>query len=226
MSVWNVKRKWFVSGVLLMTFAAGAAQAQTTRRRETSANRRARIERTIQDTYSHRWEVGGGGGYLRWRSGEQLRKNNEVSFWLGPTYYFNPKLGVMGEIRGNYGHAQIGNTIYNIPNPQISEYTFMGGPVYRVYAKEQVGISVFGEGGAAVGKFDSGSKGIPAVDIGLWPSATRGAFSVGLNFDYNFYPNLALRVTPNYLGTTFGGTIQNNVGFNFGVVYRFGRITR
>jgi hypothetical protein len=53
--------------------------------------------------------------------------------------------------------------------------------------------------------------------------------------DYNFYPNLAFRIAPTYLGTFFrrspedvnhgpNGTIQNNFGFNAGIVYRFGKI--
>ncbi|NYF77853.1 outer membrane protein [Granulicella arctica] len=229
MSVWNMKAKWIAAGLLAMTMAgvAGTAQAQRTRptRRETSANRKARIQRTIEDTYTHRWEVGGGGGYLRWRSGPYLQKNNEVNFWTNATYFLNPKLGITGEIRGAYGKAKIGNTIYNIPNPQISEYTFMAGPTYRVYAKQKSAISLYAQGGTALGKFDGGSKGIPATDIGMWPSSNaRAAFSVGANLDYNLFPNLAARVSPTYVGTTFGGTVQNNFGFNLGVVYRFGRI--
>src|SRR5882757_8905181 len=199
-------------------------QAQFSRRRETNANRKARIERTIQETYSHKWEVGGGGGYLRFSSGENLQKNNEVTFWLSGTRYFNPKLGILAEVGGAYGNAKVGNTIYNINNPQISQYTFMAGPSYRVYTKEKESISVFGTAGAGIGKFDSGSKGIPAVNLGIWPSETRAVFSVGANLDYNFYPNLAFRVTPNYLGSTWGGTIQNNLGVNVGLLYRFGRI--
>ena len=58
----------------------------------------------------------------------------------------------------------------------------------------------------------------------MWPSETRPAFSVGLNLDYNFFPNFAARVSPTYVGTTFGGTVQNNLGFKVGVVYRFGKI--
>ncbi len=193
-------------------------------RRETNANRRARIERIIQDTYAHKWEVGGGGGYLRFRSGEDLQKNNEVTFWLSGTRYFTPKLGVLADVRGAYGNAKVGNTIFNINNPQISEYTFMAGPNYRFYQREKYAVSVFGTVGAGIGKFDSGSKRIPAQDLGIWPSETRAVFSVGANLDYNFYPNLAFRVTPTYLGSTWGGTIQNNLGVNLGIVYRFGRI--
>jgi hypothetical protein len=185
--------------VTAIVIASGATriEAQTAHRtrRESNANRKARIERTIQDTYSRRWEVGGGGGYLRFRSGEHLQRN-----------------------------AKVGNTVYNIPNPQISQYTFMAGPNYRVRIREKYAVSVFGTAGAGIGKFDSGSKGIPAQNLGLWPSETRAVFSVGGNLDYNFFPNLAARVTPVYLGSTWGGTIQNNLGVNVGLIYRFGRI--
>jgi hypothetical protein len=221
--------KWVAAVLLVVAMMAGRAtsvEAQTARRtrRESNANRRARIERTIQETYSHRWEVGGGGGYLRFRSGENLQKNNEVTFWMSGTYNLNPKLGVVADVRGAYGNAKIGNTIYNIPNPQISEYTFMAGPSYRFYAKEKTAISAFATAGLAIGKFDGGSKGIPATLLGIWPSENRAAFSVGANFDYNVYPNFAARITPTYLGTTFGGTVQNNLGFNVGLIYRFGKI--
>ncbi|GGG79100.1 outer membrane beta-barrel protein [Edaphobacter dinghuensis] len=209
----------------LIVSGAGTMQAQSMRRtrRETNANRQARIARIVKDTYSHKWEVGGGGGYLRYRSGEGLQRNNEVTFWLSGTRYFNPKFGVEADVRGAFGNAKIGTNDYLKFNPQISQYAFMAGPSYRFYAKQKIAASVFGVGGAGVGKFDTGSKGIPSSLLGTWPSETRAAFSVGLNLDYNIYPNLALRVTPTYLGTTFGGTVQNNAGFNIGLLYRFGR---
>ena len=210
-------------------FAVPSAHAQFARRssRETNANRRARIERQIKETYTHRWEIGGGGGYLRFRSGEFTQKNSEIAFWMNGTYYFNQKLGLTGEVRGAYGNAKVPN--YNpfgalVGNPQISEYPFLVGPTYRFHLTQRTAISGFAEGGTAIGKFDGASKGIPAPTLGFWPSTNaRPAFSVGANFDLNVYPNLALRVAPNYLGTTFGGSLQNNFGFNMGLVYRFGR---
>lgn len=204
---------------------APSAQAQTRRpRHETNANRQARIARTIEDTYTHRWEVAGGGGFLRFRSGHALQKNSEIAFFFDGTYYLNQKLGLTGEIRGAYGNAKIGNTIFNIPNPQISEYPYLFGPTYRVYVRERYAVSGFALGGAAIGKFDSDTKGIPAQNLGLWPSTSaHAAFSLGANLDLNVYPNIAFRIAPNYTGTTFGGTLQNNFGFNMGVVYRFGR---
>jgi opacity protein-like surface antigen len=228
-----------LSGFRLFTRAAAAiliatavaaipGQAQNRRiTRETNANRRARIERIMQDTYTHRWEVGGGGGYLRFRSGEFTQKNSEITFWLNTTYYLNEKLGLTAEVRGAYGNAKTPN--YNpfqalVGNPQISEYPFLVGPTYRFRLRQHTAVSAFAMAGTAVGKFDSASKGIPASQLGFWPSTNaRPAFSVGANLDLNVYPNLAFRIAPNYLGTTFGGNIQNNLGFNMGLVYRFGR---
>jgi hypothetical protein len=236
------------AGVLLAAFIASGAvavQAQTTHRtrRESSANRKARIARTIAETYGHRYEVAGGGGYLRFQSGAPQR-NNEVTFFMTGTYFLNPKLGIVGEVRGQYGNARIGNTACTVVgcqpvflgfNPQISEYPFLGGVAYRFYAKEKFAASVTAEGGAALGKFDGGAKGLPSAVLGVWQSATKPAFSLGANFDYNFYPNLAFRVSPTYLGTFYrrdpadvnhgpDGTIQNNWGVNIGIVYRFGKI--
>ena len=36
----------------------------------------------------------------------------------------------------------------------------MGGVAYRLYAKEKIAVTVTGEGGAALGKFDGDPKGI------------------------------------------------------------------
>ena len=211
-----------LAAVLMTTLlAASSGQAQN-QRRETNANRRARIAKTIQQTYSQRWEVGGGGGWLRFRSGPSLQKNSEISFWANTTYYLNPKLGITGELRGSYGNAKIGNNPFLPYNPQISEYPFLAGPTYRVVRHLKYDVSVFALGGAAIGKFDGDTKKIPATTLGMWPSNTRPAFSLGGNVDWNIYPNLAFRVAPSYLGTTYGGTLQNNVGFNMGIIYRFG----
>jgi Outer membrane protein beta-barrel domain len=229
------------AGVLLAIVASGASavEAQTTHRtrRESNANRQARIARTIEATYNHRYEVAGGGGFLRFRSGEYLQKNDEVTFFMTGTYFLNPKLGIVADVRGMYGNAKIGNSTPNfLPfKPQISEYPFMGGVAYRVYAKEKVAVAVTGEGGAALGKFDGDTKGLPSSALGLWQSAIRPAFSVGVNLDYNFYPNLAMRLSPTYVGTFYQlspldpapnphGSFQSNLGFNIGLVYRFGKI--
>ncbi len=214
--------------VLVSVSASAHGQTQRRPRRESTANRKARIARTIAETYGHRWEAGGGGGYMRYRSGPYLRQNNEVSFWASTMYSLNPKLGILGTIEGSYGKAKIGNLLPSGNtlsfNPQISEYAFMAGPNYRFLTKEKFGIAGFVQGGLGLGKFAGDSKGLTAADIGVWTGDYAAAFSVGANLDYNFDPALAVRVTPAYLGTTFGSTIQNSKSLNIGIIYRFGKI--
>ena len=249
------------AGLLAGALVPAKAQSTTKKRpveharRETNASRMARIQRTIDETYAHRYEIIGGGGYLRFKAGPYIKRNNEVSWATAFNYYLNPKLAVVGDVRGSFGHAvqqqspAQGLAFPGVPPAQINEYTFMGGASYRFYREEKVALSVQGLGGVADGIFSSGGKGITATDLGLWQDGFRPAFSVGVSADYNIQPNLALRFTPTYVGTIFtgvqklvgsytdpvtgvttntyngsnGSKLQNNVGFNIGIVYRFGQ---
>jgi hypothetical protein len=216
----------------LVAASAGAQKKPQPKRarRETNASRQARIARTIENTYFHKYEVFGGGGFLRFRSGEFTQKNNEVSWAASGNYFLSPALSIAGDARGSFGNAKpLRGQNFNIqaPNPQINEYTFMGGLNYRFYRKEKVAISAEGLGGVSWGIFSGGAKGLSGTTVGLWDDGFRPAFSAGVHLDYNFYPNLAARVTPTYVATMFtspsGGNIQNNFGVNAGIVYRFGR---
>ncbi len=190
------------------------------------ANRQARVARNIQDTYSHRWEVAGGGGFLRFREGQYLQKITEVNFFTTANYDLNPQLSIAADVRGMYGNGNIPNAfaLNGVYKPQISEYTFMAGPQYRFLVKEKYSVSGAATAGVALSKFGGDAKGLQSQDLGLWPdSNSRPAFSVSVIGDYNIYNNLAFRLQPTYLGTTFGGTVQNNLGVELGFVYRFGR---
>jgi hypothetical protein len=220
------KRKCVAAALVALAMVAcvAPAQAQIKRtRRESSANRKARIERLTEETYNNRWEVFGGGGFLRFQSGQFLQRNNEVTWNVSSTYFLSQRFGIIGDVRGNFGNAKVGNNIYAVNNPLITEYTFMGGLDYRFYRTLKQAVSVQGLGGYSLGNFDGGSKDIPAPLLGMWPTSNRPAFSFGVSYDYNFYPNLAFRVTPTYVGTTFGSKLQNNVGVNAGIVFRFGK---
>ena len=135
------------TGLLTGSLSPGKSPDDQTKKRkqeshahhETNATRLARIHRTIEDTYSHRYEVIGGGGYLRFRSGDYTRRNNEITWATALNYYLNPKLAIVGDARGSFGDAHaITNNIYGVYKPQINEYTFMGGASYRFYAKGEV----------------------------------------------------------------------------------------
>ena len=189
------------------------------------ARREQRRPRVIQDTYSQKFEIYGGGGYTRFRPGPALQHINESAWYGGFTDYFRGRLGITGDLRGYYGTAFTYTGPYNIFKPSISEYTFMAGPQYRIVRREHWAIRGQLLVGGAKGNFNAAGSGVPPGSlIGLWPNGTNFSVALGVPIDYNLSPGLAFRIQPGYWLTTFGGTTQvKNLGFNSGLVFRFGR---
>ncbi|HEY0760512.1 MAG TPA: hypothetical protein VGD59_14775 [Acidisarcina sp.] len=193
------------------------AQARVRNRRQ------QRIAAIVADTYNHRFEGYFGGGYLRFRPGSTLQHDTEADWNVGLTDYLGPKLGITVDARGYYGTAYTGNNEFSVHNPSISQYTFMAGPQYRIIKAPKLAASLQVLAGVGHGNFDTGTGGLPGSFIGLYPNATVFNASAGVALDYNLGPGLALRLTPGVLLSDFGSTLQENLGFNAGVVYRFGR---
>ncbi|HEX5234211.1 MAG TPA: hypothetical protein VFW25_02665 [Silvibacterium sp.] len=187
------------------------------------ARRRLRVQQIIQDTYSHKYETYFGGGYLRFRPGSALQKNSEYDWNVGITDYLAGKLGVTADFRGYYGTTFTNINQFEVFAPSISQYTFMAGPQWRFFEGQHWAWSAFTLAGAGHGNFGTGTGGLPATLIGLYPDGTALNLTAGVSVDYNLGPALALRLTPNYLMSRYGGETQNNLGFNAGIVYRFGR---
>jgi hypothetical protein len=188
-----------------------------------NARRQARVAQVIHETYGHKFEAYFGGGYLRFHPGDTKQRNNEAAWNVGVTDYLRPRLGITADFRGYYGTAYIGNNPYGVFQPSISQYSFLFGPQYRLYSKPKVAVSIQGLAGFGHGNFDTGTGGLPASYIGLYNNGTVFSASVGVPVDYNLSPGLALRVTPTYLFTNYGSSTQNSLGFNAGVVYRWGK---
>lgn len=189
-----------------------------------AARRRARRDAAIHDTYSHKYEIYGGGGYLRFRPGSALQHINETAWNVGFSDYLRPRIAATGEIRGYYGTAFIGNNEFSIFKPAVSQYVFLGGPQYRFVQRVHWAISGQVLGGAAKGIFNGNSANFPGTLLGLWPNGTTFAIGAAVPIDYNLGPSLAFRISPNYLYTHFGGTAQvKGLGFTAGLVVRFGR---
>jgi hypothetical protein len=187
------------------------------------ARRQQRTQAVIQDTYSHKYEAYFGYGYLRFRPGSALQHVTEYGWNIGITDYIRPKLGITADFRGYYGNAYVGNNPYARFKPFISNYSIMGGPQYRFVERKSWGVSGQVLAGITRSLFDGDSSGFPGTLLGLYPNQWRFAAAVGAPVDYNLGPGLAVRVTPNYYFTNFGGEAQNNLGFTAGAVYRFGR---
>jgi hypothetical protein len=188
------------------------------------ARRQQRIALVVKDTYGHKYEVYGGGGYQRFHPGQNLQHINEYVWNAGFTDYLWPRLGLTGELRGNYGDAYVGQNVYTLFKPSISEYLFLAGPQYRIVRRQHVAIGAQLLAGAAKGTFNGDSAGFPGPLLGMWPNSTSVAISAGLPIDFNLGPGLAVRLTLADLVTDFGSTAQiKDLGFTSGIVYRFGR---
>ncbi|MBV8672292.1 MAG: hypothetical protein JOZ33_02560 [Acidobacteriaceae bacterium] len=187
------------------------------------ARRKIRVQQIIQDTYTHKYEVYGGGGYLRFTPGPHLQHLNEAAWNAGFTDYVKGKIGITADFRGYYGTAFTYINQFQVFKPSISQYTFLGGPQVRLLMRQHWGISGNALVGFGHGNFSTNTGGLPGTLIGLYPDGTVFNLQIGAPIDYNLGPTFAIRITPNYLMTNYGSSIQNNLGWNAGVVWRFGR---
>jgi hypothetical protein len=187
------------------------------------ARRKLRVQQIIQDTYTHKYEVYGGGGYLRFRPGPYLQHLNEAAWNAGFTDYFKGKIGITADFRGYYGTAWTYINQYQVFNPSISQYTFLFGPQARLVMHQHWAVSANALVGVDHGNFSTNTGGLPGTLIGLYPDGGAFALQIGAPIDYNLGPTFAIRLTPNYLMSRFGSQTQNNLGWNAGVVWRFGR---
>ena len=187
------------------------------------ARRRQREAQIVQDTYSHKYELFFGGSYLRFRPGSVLQHINESGWDVGITDYLRPKLGVTADFRGYYGTAYTGPNGYQIFQPSISQYTAMVGPQYRFIARIRWSVSGEVLAGIGHGNFGTGTGGVDPTLLGLWKNGTVLNVTAAAPVDYNLGPGLAVRVMPSYLMTNYGSTLEHNLGFTAGIVYRFGR---
>lgn len=190
------------------------------------ARREARRAAAIRDVYSHVYELNMGMGFLRFTPGDNLQRNNFYSWDTGFTRFYNERLGVTIDGRGNYGTAFVGlNHVTNsaVTRPAISMYTVMGGPTYRFYLQPKYSISGRVMGGLAHGHFSGDTNGYGGKSLGLWDDGNTYAIDGSLPLEYNLTPAFSLRLAGEYLMTGFGSTTQNNFGFTTGFVYRLGK---
>lgn len=199
-----------------------------------------RLEQQIQENYSHKYETYLGLGYLRFHSGVNLQKINERDWVMGLSRWYSQKWGVSLEGRGTYGTAYTGPYSGSLGTflPEIYQYSGLVGANYRFYLRPRIGATARLAVGPIYGNFDGDAHGHTSADYnaigeGLYANSTNIAVNIAVPVDITVVPNLAIRVTPEYLLTPFnvtssytgnkGTALQNNLGFNAGIVYRFGK---
>jgi hypothetical protein len=198
------------------------AQVLQEAQRRLEARRRQRIRQIIAQTYNYKYEIFAGGGYLRFRPGPTLQHNQESEWNLGLTDYLgSSNWGITGEIRGYYGTAYTNShPINQAYEPSISQYVYLGGPTYRFFRGQHWGWTAQVLGGVGQGKFSVNTNGLPPQLVGLYKDETAPYVDAGASVDYNVSPGLAIRLTPEYLLSTYGGQLQGNKGWQIDIVYR------
>jgi hypothetical protein len=203
--------------------AATSNEGQMSVQARIKARRDQRRAQAIHDTYSHLFEVFTGGGYIRFTPGPNLQRLTMYSWDTSITRYYGERLGASIDSRGYYGTAYVGLNLSSITRPAISQYAVMGGPTYRLRMRPKYSISVHGLGGVAISDFSGDTGGFGTAVLGLYPDATTYAVDGGIVGEANLSPTLSLRLGGEYYGTGFGSTMQNNFGFQYGLVYRLGK---
>ncbi len=198
------------------------AQVLLEAQRRLEARREQRTLQIISQTYNYKYEIFAGGGYLRFRPGPVLQHNQEAEWNLGLTDYLgSSSWGITGEIRGYYGNA-FTNThqINQAYEPTIAQYVYLGGPTYRFFRGQHWGWTAQVLGGMGQGKFSPNLNGLPPQLVGLYKDETVPYVDIGASVDYNLSTGLAIRLTPEYLLSTYGGQLQGNKGWQIDIVYR------
>jgi hypothetical protein len=177
----------------------------------------------IREVYSHLYEAYVGFGYLRFTLPSPLQRVNEYNWDAGFTRYYSERLGVTLDGRGYYGTPFVYNNESNVTTPAISQYAVMLGPTYRFYLHPKYSIAGRVMGGWLLGDFSGDTEGVPISITHLYPDGNTYGVDASVIFEYNLGPGLGFRIAPNYFGSGFGSSFQNNLGFTTGLVYRFGK---
>jgi hypothetical protein len=187
------------------------------------ARRDARRAQAIHDTYAHLYEVFIGAGYQRFTPGSTLQRATMYSWDAAVTRYYSEKLGITFDGRGYYGTAYVGLNSTSLTRPAISHYDVLVGPTYRFRMRPKYSIAGSVKGGVAIGNFSGDTNGFGTAVLGLYPDGATYALDASVIGEVNISPELSLRLAPEYMATGFGSNWQNNLGFTYGFVYRFGK---
>ena len=193
--------------------------------------------------YDNKWEIYGGAGFSHFKSGPQLAAGaNLGGFDVQGTYWLTGRLGATANLRGYYGTQGVDPNKYGVSGPFVFEHLFMGGATYRLLAGEHAALDVHGMVGGSSGVFSRAlghdpndpSYAVQPRDVGMYNDGLGLATAIGGSLDLNRSPRLALRISPDWIMTRYGGygtptnvpsplvtRSQNEFGISVGILYRF-----
>ena len=177
---------------------------------------------TLADVrYDNRYEVYGGLSSYHANAGYQLIGGaNLGGFDIQGTRWLTPRLGATVNVRGEYGTIGVAPNPFLIRGPFIMEHMGMGGISYRAKQGKPAAVDFHALFGANYGIFDHALDGVAPAKVGLFPNQTSFTTALGGSLDLNRSPQLAFRISPDYVYTHFGGIAQNEFSISVGILYR------
>ncbi len=196
------------------------------------ARREQRRQAAIHAAYDHLYETYVGMGFLRTVAGPGvkgdygggLQKVNFYAWNVGFTRNYSERWAVTLDGRGYYGTQFLGPNQYNIVKPAISEYAVLAGPSYRFWMHPRYSVSGRVMVGGVFNNYFADANGHTASELGLYPDGGAAVLDVSLPIDYNLTNSFVLRCTGDYFMSTFDSSIQNGLGFEGSMVYRWGKL--
>jgi hypothetical protein len=193
--------------------------------------------------YDNKYEIYGGLGFSHFKSGPSLAAGaNLGGFDVQGIYWLTGRLGATANLRGYYGTQGVDPNQYGISGPFVFEHLFLGGATYRLIAGEHASLNAHAMVGGGYGIFSHGlghdpnnpSYAVQPRDVGMYNDGLGLATTIGGSLDLNRSPRLALRISPDWIMTRYGGygTPSNipspfvthgldEFGISVGILYRF-----
>lgn len=175
--------------------------------------------------YDNKYEIYGGPAYTHFNPGPSLvGGENMGGFDIQGTRWLTGRYGVTANLRGYYGTQGVVPNDLNIRGPFIIQHQFLGGATMRGVENEHIAIDFHALVGGSYGFFSSAlNKGVSPQSLGLFPNGVVLAGAFGASLDLNRSSQVALRISPDYLQTRFGGHPQNEFAVSVGILYRFAK---
>jgi hypothetical protein len=177
--------------------------------------------------YDNKYEVYGGLSFMNGQAGQDLPKRyNMGGGELMGTYWLGSHLGAAVDYRLEAGTTPLfPNPFYN--RVLITQNIVSGGVQWRGPKNRYVAIDYHALAGVTHGVFDNamrnyaGGSPISATGLGLYPNTNSPFGTVGGSIDFNYKPNLAVRIQPDMIFEHFGTETREFVSFSMGFVYKF-----
>jgi hypothetical protein len=175
--------------------------------------------------YRNKYDIYGGFASSHFNAGPALIPGaNLGGLDVQGTMWLKTRYGVTANVRGYFGTTGVVPNPYGIHGPFIYETLYMGGPSIRGPRNEHAALNFHALVGGSYGVFNSAiDQGLTGPNLGLFNNGFALATALGGSLDLNRSPKFALRLSPDYMLTRFGGVSQNEFAISVGVLYRLSK---